>query len=99
MHLSGGQRQRVAIARALMQDSPLILADEFVSQLDHVTAEEILDSMHEIVRAGVGMLVATHEIGVVMNHADRVLIIEGGRIVHDQPPSLLSPDGLIELLQ
>ena len=97
--LSGGERQRVAIARALMQHPRLILADEFVSQLDHVTAEEILESMHEIVATGVGMLVTTHEIDVVLNHADRVLIMQGGRIVHDQPPSLLSPEGLIELLR
>ena len=97
--LSGGERQRVAIARALMQHPQLILADEFVSQLDHVTAEEILESMHGIVGTGVGMLVTTHEIDVVLNHADRVLIMQGGRIVHDQPPALLSPEALIELLR
>jgi phosphonate transport system ATP-binding protein len=97
--LSGGQRQRVAIARALMQHPRLILADEFVSQLDHVTAEETLESMHEIAGTGVGMLVTTHEIDVVMNHADRVLIMQGGRVVHDQSPTLLSPDGLVELLR
>lgn len=97
--LSGGERQRVAIARALMQHPHLILADEFVSQLDHVTAEEILESMHQVAGTGVGMLVTTHEIDVVLNHADRVLIMQGGRIVHDQPPSLLSPEGLIELLR
>ena len=73
-----------------MQHPKLILADEFVSQLDHVTAEEILESMHAIVGTGVGMLVTTHEIDVVMNHADRVLIMQGGRIVHDAAPSLLS---------
>jgi phosphonate transport system ATP-binding protein len=97
--LSGGERQRVAIARALMQHPGLILADEFVSQLDHVTAEEILDSMHQIARRGVGMLITTHEIDVVMNHAHRVLVMQDGRIIHDQPPSLLSPDGLIDLLR
>jgi phosphonate transport system ATP-binding protein len=97
--LSGGERQRVAIARALMQHPQLILADEFVSQLDHVTAEEILEWMHEIAATGVGMLVTTHEIDVVINHADRVLIMHSGRIVHDEPPALLSQDGLIELLR
>lgn len=97
--LSGGERQRVAIARALMQHPRLILADEFVSQLDHVTAEEILESMHKVVGTGVGMLVTTHEIDVVMNHADRVLIMQSGRIIHDEAPSLLSADGLIELLR
>jgi phosphonate transport system ATP-binding protein len=97
--LSGGERQRVAIARALMQHPSLILADEFVSQLDHVTAEEILELMHRIADSGVGMLITTHEIDVVMNHADRVLIMQGGRVVHDQPPSLLSPEGLVNLLR
>jgi phosphonate transport system ATP-binding protein len=97
--LSGGERQRVAIARALMQHPRLILADEFVSQLDHVTAEEILNSMHRIAAAGVGLLVTTHEIDIVMNHADRVLVMQDGCIIHDQPPSSLSPDRLIRLLR
>jgi ABC-type phosphate/phosphonate transport system ATPase subunit len=96
--LSGGQRQRVAIARALMQHPRLILADEFVSQLDHVTAEEILGLMHEIAGTGVGMLITTHEIDVVMNHADRLLIMQGGRIVHDKPPALVSAEDLVALL-
>jgi phosphonate transport system ATP-binding protein len=97
--LSGGERQRVAIARALMQHPRLILADEFVSHLDHVTTEEILASTHAIAQTGVGMLISTHEIDVVMNHADRVLVMQDGRIIHDKPPSLLSPVGLIDLLR
>ena len=98
-NLSGGERQRVAIARALMQKPQLILADEFVSQLDHVTAREILNLVHAVARRGVGMLVTTHEIDVVINHADRVLIMRDGRIVHDQPPSELSAGALVNLMK
>jgi phosphonate transport system ATP-binding protein len=98
-NLSGGERQRVAIARALMQHPQVILADEFVSQLDHVTAEEILESMHRIAETGVAMLVTTHEIDVVMNHADRVLVMQAGRIIHDRPPALLSQNDVLDLLR
>jgi phosphonate transport system ATP-binding protein len=97
--LSGGERQRVAIARALMQHPRLILADEFVSQLDHATAEEILESMRDIARGGVGMLVTTHEVDVVMNHSDRVLVIRDGRVIHDEPAQDLTQAGLIQLLR
>jgi phosphonate transport system ATP-binding protein len=98
-NLSGGERQRVAIARALMQKPELILADEFLSQLDHVTAREILDLVHTVAGGGVGMLVTTHEIDVVINHADRILIMREGRIVHDEPSSRLSAGALVSLMK
>jgi phosphonate transport system ATP-binding protein len=98
-NLSGGERQRVAIARALMQKPELILADEFVSQLDHVTAREILQLVHSVAKQGVGMLVTTHEIDVVIGHADRVLIMRDGRIVHDGVSSQLSAGDLVKLMK
>lgn len=98
--LSGGERQRVAIARALMQRPALILADEFVSQLDPITAEEILGMMREIVGVrSVSLLVTTHETDVVEEYADRVVIMADGRVVYDQPGGRLSGIEMLELLR
>ena len=97
--LSGGERQRVAIARALMQRPDVILADEFVSQLDPVTTEEILGLMRAIVRSGVGLLITTHEIDVVTGHADRLVVMRCGAVVFDGPAGELSPAGMKELLR
>jgi phosphonate transport system ATP-binding protein len=98
--LSGGQRQRIAIARALMQHPALILADEFVSQLDPITATEILDSMRTIAHDnGVALLVTTHETDVVEDYADRVIVMRHGRITHDAMRGELSQGAMLELLR
>ena len=98
--LSGGERQRVAIARALMQHPALILADEFVSQLDPITAEDILGMMRDITRTqGVSLLVTTHETDIVEQYADRVIVMAGGRIVHDAPGGVLSQGDMLNLLR
>lgn len=98
--LSGGERQRIAIARALMQQPALILADEFVSQLDPITAEEILGMMREIAHVrNVSLLVTTHETDVVAEYADRVIVMADGRVVYDQPGGRLSEIQMLELLR
>ncbi|MEO6197513.1 MAG: ATP-binding cassette domain-containing protein [Dehalococcoidia bacterium] len=98
--LSGGERQRVAIARALMQKPTLILADEFVSQLDPITSAEILDSMRAIARdQGVALLVTTHETGVVEDYADRVVVMRAGKIAHEVPGGALSQGDMLDLLR
>jgi phosphonate transport system ATP-binding protein len=98
--LSGGERQRIAIARALMQHPALILADEFVSQLDPITATEILDSMRTIAHDnGVALLVSTHETDVVEDYADRVIVMRDGRIAHDAVGGELSQGEMLELLR
>jgi phosphonate transport system ATP-binding protein len=81
--LSGGERQRVAIARALLQDPRLILADEFVSQLDPVTTREIMDLTRTIVRRGVSLIMTTHELEIVTRYADRVVVLRDGEKVLD----------------
>ena len=98
-NLSGGERQRVAIASALMQRPALILADEFVSQLDHITAEEILGTMHRLAEGGVGLLVTTHEIDVVVDHADEVLVMRGGAVTYRSGGAGLTANGLLEHLR
>jgi phosphonate transport system ATP-binding protein len=97
--LSGGERQRVAIARALMQQPSVILADEFVSQLDPVTAEEILDMMRDIADQGVSFLITTHETDIVAKYADHVIVMRAGAIVHDGPADGLSERDMLELLR
>lgn len=98
-NLSGGERQRVAISRALMQQPDLILADEFVSQLDPVTAEEILEMMQAIARRGVSLLITTHETDVVANYADRLLVMRSGAVSHEGPADDLSEAEMKELLR
>ncbi len=98
--LSGGQRQRVAIARALMQRPALVLADEFVSQLDSLTATEILDLMRDIAHnRGVALLVTTHETDMVEAYADRVVIMREGRIAHDVRGGMFSQAEMVDLLR
>jgi phosphonate transport system ATP-binding protein len=92
--LSGGERQRVAIARALMQRPQLVLADECVSQLDPVTAREILRLMRRSAEGGVGWLVATHDLELVSDYADRVAIMQAGRIIVERT---IGPDGIGDL--
>lgn len=81
--LSGGERQRVAIARALMQRPGLILADEFVSQLDPVTSAEIMEIMRETARRGVALVMTTHHLEIVSRYADRVVLLRDGEKVMD----------------
>ncbi len=82
-NLSGGERQRVAIARALMQRPTVILADEFVSQLDPATAHDTLALFQGIVASGVTVVMTTHELDVVEHFADRVVVLRGGKKVLD----------------
>ncbi len=98
--LSGGERQRVAIGRALMQKPSLILADEFVSQIDAITAEEILEMMSGIATRGTAILVTTHETDVVAEYADRLVVMSGmGTIVHESLAGSLSEREIKELLR
>lgn len=92
--LSGGERQRVAIARALMQRPKLILADEFVSQLDAVTARSIMEIVSRISKSGVAVLMATHDIDLVHFYAHRVLVLREGSKAAEVEPSAVSPEVL-----
>ncbi len=84
--LSGGQQQRVAIARALAMDPKVILFDEPTSALDPEMINEVLDVMISLAREGMTMVVVTHEMGFARRAANRVVFMDGGRIVESADP-------------
>ncbi|HEX4769127.1 MAG TPA: amino acid ABC transporter ATP-binding protein [Lichenihabitans sp.] len=83
--LSGGQQQRVAIARALAMDPIAMLFDEPTSALDPEMIKEVLDVMTELAEEGMTMMCVTHEMGFARRVADRIIFIDGGRIIEDRP--------------
>ena len=85
--LSGGQKQRVAIARALCMKPDIMLFDEPTSALDPEMVGEVLEVMRELARGGMTMVVVTHEMGFAREVADRVLFMDGGRILEEGTPS------------
>jgi polar amino acid transport system ATP-binding protein len=87
--LSGGQQQRVAIARALAMKPALMLFDEPTSALDPEVIGEVLDVMEELAHAGMTMIVVTHEMGFARVAADRVVMMDDGRIIEEGTPEQL----------
>jgi polar amino acid transport system ATP-binding protein len=85
-NLSGGQQQRVAIARALAMQPKLMLFDEPTSALDPEMIGEVLDTMTDLARDGMTMIVVTHEMGFARRVASRVVFMDEGRIVEDTKP-------------
>ncbi len=84
--LSGGQRQRVAIARALVVDATLLLCDEFTSALDPHTTVEILELLQELNKTlGITIVFVTHDINVVKEIAEKVCVLDHGKIVEKGP--------------
>ncbi|MDO5736239.1 MAG: amino acid ABC transporter ATP-binding protein [Propionibacteriaceae bacterium] len=84
--LSGGQQQRVAIARALAMNPKVMLFDEPTSALDPEMINEVLDVMTGLARAGMTMVVVTHEMGFARRAANRVVFMADGEIVEDNAP-------------
>ncbi|KVN40080.1 ectoine/hydroxyectoine ABC transporter ATP-binding protein EhuA [Burkholderia pyrrocinia] len=86
VELSGGQQQRVAIARALAMHPQLILFDEPTSALDPELVGEVLAVMRDLAKSGMTMIVVTHELGFAREVADRVVFMDGGRVIESGPP-------------
>ena len=86
--LSGGQQQRVAIARALMMSPKVVLFDEVTSALDPELVGEVLVVMRDLARgSGTTMLVVTHEMHFARDVGDRVIFMDGGKIVEQGRPA------------
>ncbi|MEV6612418.1 amino acid ABC transporter ATP-binding protein [Streptomyces sp. NPDC051051] len=85
--LSGGQQQRVAIARALALRPGVILFDEPTSALDPELVGEVLAVIKDLAGSGTTLVIVTHEIGFAREIADRVVFMDGGRIVEQGPPA------------
>ncbi len=79
--LSGGQQQRSAIARALCMEPKIMLFDEPTSALDPEMIKEVLDSMVDLAKGGMTMIVVTHEMGFAKEVADNMIFMDEGRIV------------------
>ena len=79
--LSGGQQRRVATARTLAQQPSLIMADEFLSELDEETMKMVLNEVTEYIRnSDAALLVVEHDISRAKSMADRLLVIDDGRV-------------------
>lgn len=88
-NLSGGQKQRVAIARALAMKPKVMLFDEPTSALDPELVGEVLEVIKELAREGMTMIVVTHEMDFAKEVADRVVVMDAGRIIETGPPSII----------
>lgn len=84
--LSGGQKQRIAIARALAMEPDIMLFDEPTSALDPEITGEVLSVMKKLADRDTTMIVVTHEMGFAKEVADRVIYMDGGRIIEEGSP-------------
>jgi polar amino acid transport system ATP-binding protein len=84
--LSGGQQQRVAIARSLAMQPKVMLFDEPTSALDPEMIKEVLDVMKDLARAGMTMIIVTHEMSFAREVGDRILFFDQGRLLVEEPP-------------
>ena len=85
--MSGGQQQRVAIARALTMNPKVMLFDEPTSALDPEMVKEVLDTMVDLAKEGMTMLVVTHEMGFAKEVANRVVFMDAGQIIEANTPN------------
>jgi ABC-type multidrug transport system fused ATPase/permease subunit len=91
--LSGGQRQRVGIARTLLRDPPLLILDEPTTALDVESELQVVQGLTRLMR-GRTTLIITHSLALA-HQADRVIVLDGGRIVADGPPSVVVDEGAL----
>lgn len=87
VQLSGGQRQRIAIARALLKDTPILIMDEAVSNLDAKTDQEILETIRSLTHKKT-IIMSTHRLSTIMK-ADRIIVLDKGKIVQEGTHSQL----------
>jgi polar amino acid transport system ATP-binding protein len=83
--LSGGQQQRVAIARALAMKPGVMLLDEPTSALDPELSQEVIAAIRQLAEDGITLMIATHEMALARDFADRVMFMVSGELVEDRP--------------
>ncbi|MGE0854076.1 MAG: ATP-binding cassette domain-containing protein [Hyphomicrobiaceae bacterium] len=91
--LSGGQQQRTSVARALYNGRPILIGDEPVSALDRVQGADVLSllkSRHQTV------VLALHDVHHALEHADRIVVLEHGRKIIDEPSTKLTANDLLQ---
>jgi polar amino acid transport system ATP-binding protein len=86
LQLSGGQKQRVAIVRALCMHPEVMLFDEVTAALDPEMVREVLDVMLELAQQGLTMIIVTHEMQFARAIADRIMFLDGGKVVEETDP-------------
>ncbi|TVP51792.1 MAG: ATP-binding cassette domain-containing protein [Halomonadaceae bacterium] len=94
--LSGGQRQRTAAARVIFQGAELLLADEPVSALDGPLAHVVMQSLSQAYPTSV---IAMHDVELALRYTQRIVGIQHGKVVLDEPSHRLSPGDLLPLYQ
>ena len=95
--LSGGERQRVIVARALAQGTPAILLDEPTSALDLWHQMELLEHLRVLAKeGGKPIFLITHDLNLAMRYADRVVVMDSGRVVAEGSPGETLTPGVLE---
>jgi polar amino acid transport system ATP-binding protein len=90
--LSGGQKQRVAIARAMAMQPRGLLCDEITSALDPELKHEVLGVLEDLKRDGLTLVVVTHELGFARRAADRIVVLDEGKVLEEGPPGRIFDD-------
>lgn len=95
--LSGGMRQRLSIGMGMICDPSVLLLDEPSAALDPLQRERLWELLEALASSGIGIVFSTHSAGEVEGHADRVLVLDGGRLLYDGAPSGIGPGEHFEL--
>jgi ABC-type branched-subunit amino acid transport system ATPase component len=93
--LSGGQKKLLELARALMSDPPLVLLDEPVAGVNPTLAGTLMDLIERLRRGGTTFFLIEHDMNVVMNRCDRVIVMHQGRKIAEGPPAIVKADPVV----
>lgn len=94
--LSGGMRQRLSIGMGMISDPAVLLLDEPSAALDPLQRERLWELLGSLAQSGIGIVFSTHAAGEVEGHADRVLVLDGGRLLYNGAPSEIGPEDHFE---